>query len=48
MISGELRYPSFLSPVAKSLLVGLFQRDPNRRLGGGRRDAEELKVRFVS
>ncbi|XP_055388711.1 serine/threonine-protein kinase Sgk2-like [Condylostylus longicornis] len=42
--SAELRYPSFISPVAKSLLIGLFQRDPNRRLGGGKRDAEEIKA----
>lgn len=30
--------------MAKSLLVSLFQRDPNRRLGGGKRDAEEIKT----
>ncbi|CEM32786.1 unnamed protein product [Vitrella brassicaformis CCMP3155] len=41
--AGDLRYPSFISPVAKSLLQGLFQRDPNRRLGGGNTDADEIK-----
>lgn len=41
--SGELRYPSYISDTAKSLLVGLFQRDPNRRLGGGVDDAAEIK-----
>eukprot|EP00386_Alphamonas_edax_P010601 GDKI01034087.1.p1 GENE.GDKI01034087.1~~GDKI01034087.1.p1 ORF type:complete len:404 (+),score=80.12 GDKI01034087.1:130-1212(+) len=40
---GELKYPSFISPAAKSLLQGLFQRDPDLRLGGGPRDAEEVK-----
>lgn len=40
---GDLRYPAFISPVAKSLLMGLFQRDPDRRLGGAPRDAEEIK-----
>eukprot|EP00820_Chromera_velia_P028903 Cvel_11978.t1-p1 / transcript=Cvel_11978.t1 / gene=Cvel_11978 / organism=Chromera_velia_CCMP2878 / gene_product=RAC-beta serine/threonine-protein kinase A, putative / transcript_product=RAC-beta serine/threonine-protein kinase A, putative / location=Cvel_scaffold768:16140-17414(-) / protein_length=425 / sequence_SO=supercontig / SO=protein_coding / is_pseudo=false len=40
---GELKYPPFVSPVAKSLLQGLFHRDPAKRLGGGPRDAEEIK-----
>ena len=30
--------------MVKSLLQGLLQRDPNRRLGGGEADAEEVKA----
>lgn len=39
-----LRYPDFLSENAKNLLDGLFQKDPEKRLGGGARDAEEIKA----
>jgi len=41
---GALRYPPYVSPVAVSLLVGLFQKDPDARLGGGSLDAEEIKA----
>ncbi|KFG58935.1 AGC kinase [Toxoplasma gondii RUB] len=41
--SSELQYPSYMSRAAVHLLRGLFQRDPNRRLGGGPGDAEEIK-----
>jgi len=41
---GELHYPQYVGPVVKSLLQGLLQRDPNRRLGGGEADAEEVKA----
>ena len=37
-----LKYPPYLSPEAKSLLEGLFIKDPNQRLGGGPLDAEEI------
>eukprot|EP00743_Colponemidia_sp_Colp-15_P001355 GILK01001485.1.p1 GENE.GILK01001485.1~~GILK01001485.1.p1 ORF type:complete len:358 (+),score=61.05 GILK01001485.1:21-1094(+) len=40
---GDLKYPSFISPAARSLLMSLFNRDPNQRLGGGVRDAAEVR-----
>lgn len=45
---GKLRIPSVLSVEAKSLLRGvrymqLLQRDPGKRLGSGKSDAEEIK-----
>ena len=40
---GKLIIPNFVSENAKSLLRGLLQRDPKRRLGGGNRDSEEIK-----
>jgi len=39
----QVRFPLSLSDVAQSLLQGLLQKDPARRLGGGPRDAEEIK-----
>eukprot|EP00916_Digyalum_oweni_P019226 GHVL01032014.1.p1 GENE.GHVL01032014.1~~GHVL01032014.1.p1 ORF type:complete len:366 (-),score=56.98 GHVL01032014.1:128-1225(-) len=41
--TGELKYPAFISAAANSLLEGLFQRNPNKRLGGGPDDALEIK-----
>ena len=40
---GKLIIPNFVSENAKSLLRGLLQRDPKKRLGGGNRDSEEIK-----
>ncbi|KAF8817844.1 AGC kinase, partial [Cardiosporidium cionae] len=40
---GELKFPCHLSVLAKSLLRGMLHRDPNKRLGGGPGDAEEIK-----
>ena len=40
---GILTFPNFVSENAKSLLIGLLQKDPKKRLGGGIRDAEEIK-----
>jgi len=40
---GELSYPSFITPVAKAHLQALLERDPNKRLGGGPGDGEEVK-----
>ena len=40
---GNLTIPNFVSDNAKSLLKGLLQKDPKKRLGGGHRDAEEIK-----
>merc|ERR1712232_1180632 len=39
----ELSYPSYISPVAKSLLVSLLALDPAKRLGGGPGDGDEVK-----
>ena len=40
---GKLVLPNFISENAKDLLRGLLQRNPQKRLGGGERDAEEIK-----
>ena len=39
----KVRFPSLLSEQARSLLRGLLTRNPKRRLGGGERDAREIK-----
>ena len=39
---GELQFPSYVSPTARSLLEGLLCRDPGRRLGSIA-DADEVK-----
>jgi Serine/threonine protein kinase len=41
---GTLKYPPYLSTNAKSLLEGLFRKEPEKRLGGGPGDAEEIKA----
>ena len=40
---GKLVIPNFVSENAKNLLMGLLQRDPKKRLGGGIKDSEEIK-----
>lgn len=40
---GELKYPAHLSTACKDLLTKLFIKDPEKRLGSGGRDAEEIK-----
>jgi len=40
---GELTYPSYVSPEARSLLQGLIHKDPNNRLGGGPESGNEVK-----
>merc|ERR1719217_1377569 len=40
---GELTYPSYISPVTRSLLQSLLTGDPTRRCGGGAGDADEVK-----
>ena len=40
---GELKIPEFISESAASLLRGLLQKDPNKRLGGSIKDAQEIK-----
>merc|ERR1719487_2100448 len=41
---GELAYPSYITPVTKSLLQHLLQGDPTKRLGGGVGDGDEVKA----
>ena len=38
-----MKFPGRITEVAKSLLSGLLVKNPERRLGGGREDAEEVK-----
>ena len=40
---GELQIPKFISKKANELLRALLQREPSKRLGGGIRDALEIK-----
>jgi len=40
----QVRFPSSLSPFAKDFLKGLLTKDPTKRLGGGPKDAEEVKA----
>ena len=40
---GSLKFPSYLSPNAHSLLEGLFRKDPEKRLGGGPEDAAAIR-----
>mmetsp|Transcript_3142 Transcript_3142/g.8085 ORF Transcript_3142/g.8085 Transcript_3142/m.8085 type:complete len:249 (+) Transcript_3142:615-1361(+) len=43
--AGDLSYPSYITPISKSFLVGLLQRDPEKRLGGsGDMGGEEVKT----
>lgn len=41
--NGQLNYPKYLSPMAKSLLCGLLERDPTKRLGTSENDATDIK-----
>ena len=38
-----LKYPPYLSPNVRNLLEGLFKKEPDKRLGGGPGDAEDIK-----
>lgn len=40
---GELSYPSYITAMAKNLLQGLLILDPNKRVGGGAADGDEVK-----
>jgi len=42
ILNGELRFPSYISPEAQSLLEGLLTRDPAKRLGNAP-DAADIK-----
>lgn len=41
---GKLKIPSNLSTEAKNLIKHLLQRDPSKRLGASKKDAEEVKA----
>uniref|UniRef100_A0A674KAR4 Uncharacterized protein n=1 Tax=Terrapene triunguis TaxID=2587831 RepID=A0A674KAR4_9SAUR len=43
IVNEEVRYPRFLSSEALPILRKLLQKCPERRLGAGERDAEEIK-----
>lgn len=43
ILNGELRFPSFISAEAQSLLEGLLTRDPEKRLGSGPEGTNEVK-----
>eukprot|EP01117_Protostelium_nocturnum_P019546 TRINITY_DN84_c0_g1_i1.p1 TRINITY_DN84_c0_g1~~TRINITY_DN84_c0_g1_i1.p1 ORF type:complete len:426 (+),score=194.31 TRINITY_DN84_c0_g1_i1:249-1526(+) len=43
IMQGELRFPSFISPDAQSLLEGLLTRDVDKRLGSGPAGPEAVK-----
>ena len=43
---GELNIPDFISESAADLLRKLLERDPSKRLGGGGRDASEIKEHY--
>jgi serine/threonine protein kinase len=40
---GELKIPDFVSTEAAGLLRELLEKNPNKRLGGGPKDAQEIK-----
>ena len=42
----ELKIPEFINEDAASLLRGLLQKNPAKRLGGGIKDAEEIKQHY--
>uniref|UniRef100_A0A8C3SLX1 Uncharacterized protein n=1 Tax=Chelydra serpentina TaxID=8475 RepID=A0A8C3SLX1_CHESE len=44
IVNEEVRYPQFLSSEALPILRKLLQKCPERRLGAGERDAEEIKT----
>ncbi|KAL7849314.1 hypothetical protein SRHO_G00209370 [Serrasalmus rhombeus] len=43
IVNDEVRYPRFLSTESISIMRRLLRRNPERRLGAGERDAEEVK-----
>ncbi|MED6238986.1 Serine/threonine-protein kinase N2 [Ataeniobius toweri] len=43
IVNDEVRYPRFLSTEAIGIMRRLLRRNPERRLGSGEKDAEEVK-----
>ncbi|NXN27561.1 PKN2 kinase, partial [Nycticryphes semicollaris] len=44
IVNDEVRYPRFLSSEALAIIRKLLQKCPERRLGAGEKDAEEIKI----
>uniref|UniRef100_A0A8C3H314 Serine/threonine-protein kinase N3 n=1 Tax=Corvus moneduloides TaxID=1196302 RepID=A0A8C3H314_CORMO len=44
IVNDEVRYPRFLSTEALSIIRKLLRKCPERRLGAGEKDAEEIKI----
>ncbi|NXI55192.1 PKN2 kinase, partial [Chloroceryle aenea] len=44
IVNDEVRYPRFLSAEALAIIRKLLRKCPERRLGAGERDAEEIKI----
>lgn len=44
ILTADVMFPDYISPEAQDLLRKLLNRDPDRRLGGGEADAEEIKA----
>ncbi|NXC98704.1 PKN2 kinase, partial [Certhia familiaris] len=44
IVNDEVQYPRFLSTEALSIIRKLLQKCPERRLGAGEKDAEEIKI----
>jgi serum/glucocorticoid-regulated kinase 2 len=42
--NGHVRFPEFLSPVARSILKGLLEKDPEKRLGSGPMSGAEVRA----
>uniref|UniRef100_A0A8C2LBT7 protein kinase C n=1 Tax=Cyprinus carpio TaxID=7962 RepID=A0A8C2LBT7_CYPCA len=43
IVNDEVRYPRFLSPESVSIIQKLLQKNPEKRLGAGEQDANEVK-----
>lgn len=43
IIKDKIKLPTFLSSEAHSLLKGLLQKDPSKRVGGGPKGVEEIR-----
>lgn len=43
IVNDEVRYPRFLSPESISVIQKLLRKNPEKRLGAGEQDAEEVK-----
>lgn len=43
ILYGDLIFPNYVSSEARGILTRLLEKDPNKRLGGGPKDAKEIK-----
>ena len=44
LLQEEVKFPSRMSEVGRTVLTGLLIKDPQRRLGGGPRDVQDVKT----